>query len=109
MTDLEPLTTLLSGGQEARGPRVKAAVVAARRLLSHDKDLFSDPADQAWMKRTAAGLLGDAVLSRGTAIKRPMDMLRFLYHAADFLPALAKAIAERPATARKALARLAKK
>ncbi len=109
LAELDPLTALLSEGQEARGSRVKTAVVAMRKLLSYDKDLFADPADRAWMQRTAAGLLGDAVLSRGTAIKRPMDTLRFLYHAADFLPTLAKAIAERPATARKALARLARK
>ncbi|NNE88054.1 MAG: glycosyltransferase [Silicimonas sp.] len=109
VAELEPLSTLLNGGQEARGPAVKAAVVAMRKLLSHDKEFFTDPADRKWMRRTAAGLLADAVLSRGKAIKRPMDTLRFVFHAADFLPALAKAIAERPATARKALARLTRK
>lgn len=109
VADLEPLTALLHGMQEARGPHVKAAVVSMRRLLSHDKELFTDPDDQKWMRRTAAGLLGDAVLSRGRAIKRPMDTLRFLVHAADFLPAFVLAIAERPATARKALARLSKR
>lgn len=109
VAELEPLTALLSGGQEACGPKVKAAVAAMRKLLSCDKELFTDPADREWMRRTAAGLLGEAVLLRGKAIKRPMDTLRFLFHAADFLPALAKAIAERPATARKALTRLTRK
>ena len=106
--ELAPLTELLSGQQEACGPKIKAAVVAMRKLLLHDRDLFTNAVDRKWMRRTAAGLLSDAVLLRGKAIKRPMDALRFAFYAADFLPSLVKAVAERPATARKALARLTK-
>lgn len=104
--DLAPLTDLLTRRTEARGDAIRAAVSAMRRLLHFDRHYFPDLADRRWMHRTAAALLADAVMARGGAMARPRDAMRFLFHGADFLPALALAVAERPATARKALARI---
>ncbi len=109
VADLMPLIDLLTRRVEARGDAISAAVTAMRKLLVFDRDLFSDSSDRRWMRLTAAGLLADAVLARGGAMARPADAMRFLVHGADFLPALVMAVAERPATARKALARVLKR
>lgn len=103
---LVPLVDLLARREEARGARIRAAVSGMRDLLAFDRDFFDDASDRRWMHRAAAGLLADAILARGGAMRRPGDAMRFVAHAADFLPALALAVAERPATARKAIARV---
>lgn len=103
---LMPLIDLMTRRTEARGEAIRDAVRAMQRLLGHDRDRFPDPADRRWMHRTAAGLLAFAVLTQGGAIRRPADAMRFLVYGWRFLPALTLAVAERPATVRKELARI---
>lgn len=102
LADVMPLVEMRARRVQARGSAIPAAINAMRRLLAFDRDLFEASSDRRWMRRTAAGLLAETVLVRGGAIGRPNDAIRFLYHAIDFLPALALAIAKQPATARKA-------
>lgn len=108
LADIVPLIDLLFRRVEARGDAIAASVEAMRKLLAFDEDYFSDSSQRRWMRRTAAGLLADAVLVRGGAVARPADTMRFLAYGLDFVPALIMAVAERPATARKALSRLLK-
>ena len=103
--EIIPLTELLSYRGNARGSDIDAAVVAMRRLLDHDSAFFKKPEERVWMRRAAAGLLADAVLARGEALKRPLDLVRFIIKARDFLLPLAAIAFQRRATVRKALSR----
>ena len=103
--EMRPFTELLAYRGNARGSAIDEAVVSVRRLLKHDRTFFDKSDDQNWMRQMAAGLLADAVLARGGALKRPRDAMRFLFKAWDFLPFLAVIAFQRRATMRKALSR----
>lgn len=103
--EMKPFTELLAYRGNARGSAIDEAVVSVRRLLNHDRAFFNQLEDRNWMRQVAAGLLADAVLARGGALKRPRDAIRFLFKAWDFLPLLAVIAFQRRATMRKALSR----
>lgn len=100
--EISPLVDLLAYRAEARGVEIARAVAACEAILEYD--MIRAPLEhRSWLRRTAAGLLADAVLLRGGALARPVDLARFLWHARGLLPAVAGAALARPVTARKAV------
>lgn len=100
---ITPLVDLLTFRTSAEGAQIDRAVHGLEVLLAQDREFFTSHAERKWMHQTAAALLADAILSRGGALLRPNDLLRFIWKAHRFLPALARAIYAQPAKAGKAL------
>lgn len=100
---ITPLVDLLTFRTTAQGTQIDRAVHGLEVLLAQDREFFTSHAERKWMHQTAAALLADAILSRGGALHRPNDLLRFIWKAYRFLPGLARAIYAQPAKARKAL------
>lgn len=100
---LEPLLTLFSYQATASHEMIAAAVAGCDAMLAHDLPLAPSPAHRAWLRTMTAGLVADAILSRGGALRRPASLLTFLFHARGHLPFLARAVAKDPALALKSL------
>ncbi|WP_299191742.1 glycosyltransferase family A protein [uncultured Erythrobacter sp.] len=96
---LEPLIALFSYNAKADVPTIQAAIAGADAMVEHDE--IGSHYD--WLRKTTAGLLADAALSRGGALSSPKAITAFAWHARRHLPYLARAVLSDPGTALKSL------
>lgn len=107
LQQLAPLLDLFGYREAAGAATIPAAVRAMDALVDHDLRAAPSRRHRAWLRRTAAALLADAVLARGGALRRPDHTLAFVREAKHHLPYLAAAVLRAPGTARKSLMALA--
>lgn len=98
---LEPLLALFSYNAKADPVTIRAAIAGADAMIEHD-DIQSG-ADPDWVRKMTAGLLADAVLSRGGGLSSPKAIATFAWNARWYLPHLARAVLSDPGTALKSL------
>ncbi|PEQ10753.1 hypothetical protein B2G71_20830 [Novosphingobium sp. PC22D] len=100
---LQPLLALFAYEAAADRTTIRAAVAGCDAMLAHDLAQAPSAFHRNWVRRTAAGLLADAVLSRGSGLRNPSATAAFLYHARGHLAPLMRAVAGNPGRARKVL------
>lgn len=100
---VQPLVEMFAYRLPATCSAIRAAVAGGDALLAHDLPLAPSPAHRRWLQRTVAGLLADAVLSRGGALSSPAATAWFVWAARGHLPALARAVLSDPEMALKSL------
>ncbi len=102
-TKLEPLVALFSYNAEANPEILRTAVAGADAMILHDGRAAPTDAHRRWVKQMTAGLLADAVLSRGGGLSSPTITAAFAWYARGHLLYLARAVASDPGTAIKSL------
>ena len=100
---LRPLICLFDYTAKADAQTIAAAVAGCDAMLAHDLPNAPTPGHRRWTRRMAAGLLADAILSRGGALRRPALLASFLYRARMYLPSLVAVVLSQPGTAIKSL------
>ncbi len=103
MAALEPLLSLFAYDSLADKLTIPGAVRGCDVLLEHGLSHAPSPGHRRWVKRYLAGLLADAILSRGEGLKSPASTFAFLVHARAYLPALAATVLSQPRLAAKSL------
>ncbi|KEO90884.1 hypothetical protein EH31_07555 [Erythrobacter longus] len=98
---LNPLIEMFAYNTKANGETVKAAAAGVNAMLAHD--LPNARLHGRWVMRMTAGLLADAILSRGGGLSSPKAVSAFLWHARWLLLPLAGAVLSDPGTAFKSL------
>ncbi len=101
--DLEPLLAMLAHKLPANGATIAAVVKGCNTMLAYDLPRAPSRAHRIWAKRTAAGLLALAILSRGGALTSATATASFLFQARGYVLALAAKILESPGLAIKSL------
>ena len=99
---LEPLNALFSYNAKADPATIASAVEGANAMLAHDANA-RHATHKAWRQKMTAGILADAILSRGGGLSSPASIAAFVWHARWHLPALARAVLSDPGTAIKSL------
>lgn len=99
VTKLEPLISLFSYNAKADARTIQAAVEGADAMTAED----CKGAHRSWVRRMTAGLLADAVLSRGGGLSSPKAIAAFVWYARRHLPYLVRAALSDPGTALKSL------
>ena len=100
---LEPLMALFSYNAEATPQTIAKAIAGADAMVAHDCASAPSKAHGRWVKRMTAGLLADAILSRGKGLSSPACIAAFLWHGRAHLLHLARAVLSDPGTAMKSL------
>ncbi|EGB14185.1 glycosyl transferase family 2 [Pseudodesulfovibrio mercurii] len=101
LADLEPLLDMWDYTRKADPEGIRRAVAGVNGMLAHDLPHAPDPAHRRWTRRMAAGLLADALLSRGGGLHSVRHTLTFLRCAFRHLPFLAYAAGKAPRIALK--------
>ena len=100
---LEPLLRLFAYEVAADRAGIAAAVEGCDAMLAHDVKAAPTARHRRWLRRMTAGLLADAVLSRGGGLTRGSSLVAFVVEARAHLPALLAAVAAQPGLALKSL------
>lgn len=102
---LEPLIEMFAYNTKANGETVKAAVAGANAMLAHDLPQAGahGGAHGRWVKRMTAGLLADAILSRGAGLSSLKSVAAFAWYGRRHLLPLMGAVLSDPGTAIKSL------
>ncbi|UAB79453.1 glycosyltransferase [Erythrobacter sp. SCSIO 43205] len=103
VSGLEPLMALFSYNAVATPDVIRKAVAGVDAMVAHDCAAAPTKAHQRWVRRMSAGLLADAILSRGKGLSSPACLAAFMWHARAHLPHLARAVLSDPGTALKSL------
>lgn len=105
---LGPLLALFAYEAPADRGTVAAAVAGCDAMLVHDLQSAPTARHRRWVRRMAAGLLADAILSRAGGLRSVPSTAAFLYHARRHLPALLGATIADPMLALKSIRNIAK-
>ena len=100
---LEPLIALFSYNAKATPATIRAAIAGADAMVAHDCASAPSSMHRGWVRKMTAGLLADAILSRGGGLSSPAAIAAFVWYGAGHLPHLARAVAGDPGTAIKSL------
>lgn len=100
---LDPLLVLFAYGGASNAQTIAAAVIGCDAMLAYDLSAAPTARHRRWIRRTAAGLLADAILSRAGALKSVSGTVAFLLYARSYLPALLMAVLSQPKMALKSL------
>lgn len=101
---LEPLHEVFAYDRAADRETIRAVIQGLDQMLKHDLPRAPSPDDRRWLRRTAAGLLADCLLSRGAALRSPAATMAFILHAYRYLPGLVSVVLRTPGIAMKSLA-----
>jgi glycosyltransferase involved in cell wall biosynthesis len=104
---LDPLFDVFAYRCRVTPEVIRRSVRAVDLMLAYDLPTAPSPGHRAWLRRKAAGLLADALLSRGGGLRSPLNLLHFLFQGRGHLRALLGAVAQSPQIAAKSLARCA--
>nr|WP_275116071.1 glycosyltransferase [Aliiroseovarius subalbicans] len=99
--EMSALLDLFAYEAQAEPGTIAAAVQGAESMLRFEKQGAAH--HFAWIRRTTAGLLADAILSRGGGAKNFRSFLAFVFFARRHLPWLLLEVVMEPALARKSL------
>lgn len=105
---LEPLLRLFAYEVRADAENIAAAVEGCDAMLAYDLAAAPSARHRRWVRQMTAGLLADAVLSRGAGLHRASALTAFILRGRGYLPALLGAVAARPGLALKSLRNLGK-
>lgn len=100
---LGPLMALFSYNATATPETIAKAIAGADAMVAHDGAHAPSKAHARWVKRMTAGLLADAILSRGKGLSSLGSTWAFMWHGRAHLPHLARAVLSDPGTALKSL------
>ena len=100
---LDPLLALFAYGGAGDTGTIAAAVIGCDAMLAYDLPAAPTARHRRWIRRTAAGLLADAILSRAGALRSVSGTVAFLLYARSYLPALLMAVLSQPKMALKSL------
>jgi glycosyltransferase involved in cell wall biosynthesis len=100
---LSPLQALFAYEVRADAGTIRGAVNGCDVLLKWGLSNAPTPRHRRWVRVFLAGLLADAALSRGGALKRPSALAAFLFTGRKYLPGLAAAALRQPSLAIKSL------
>lgn len=103
---MEPLLALFAYEAPAERSTIASAVSGCQAMLAHDLPRAPTGRHRRWVRRLAAGLLADAILSRAAGLRRPTSVFWFLVHARWHLLALLSVALRQRGAARKSLASL---
>ncbi len=103
VAQLQPLIALFSYQQPAGELAIRQALKGADALLAYDLSTGPGRERERWLRRTVAGLLADAVLSRAGALKSVRGTARFGLYARKHLWPLLGAVLSDPAMALKSI------
>ncbi len=103
VTGLEPLMALFSYNAEAAPGIIAKAIAGADAMVAHDCANAPSKEHQRWVKRMTAGLIADAILSRGKGLSSPASILAFKWYGRGYLLHLMRAVLSDPGTALKSL------
>ena len=101
--DLAPLLDMWDYTRKADAEGIKGAVAGVNRMLAHDLPSAPRPRHRRWMRLMAAGVLADAILSRGGGLGSVKHTLTFMRCAFKHLPYLACVAMKDTGTALKSL------
>lgn len=100
---LKVLADMFSYDIRADSETIAAAVAGCDAMVAHDLPLAPSEYHKVWMQRMCAGLLAEAILSRGSGLRSPCATIAFLIKARRYIPHLMRVIAADPAKAAKSL------
>jgi glycosyltransferase involved in cell wall biosynthesis len=100
---LTPLIALFAYEKRANPDIIQAAVAGCNAMLAHDLKSAPTVRHRRWVRRMAAGLLADAILSRGGGLQDASSAAAFFYHARTYLPSLMMAVLSDPKLALKSV------